>query len=195
MDNHLQHGAAFDLEVRVLHKSGRYEWVRLRAQADFGADRPADLDRGIHAAHHGSQARRAGRHRRQARRRGRESCQEHFPGQRQPRDPHAHERRHRHGADSVGHSSRRHPARVRRCDQRQRQGAVDPHQRRARPVQDRGRPPGLGARALRRARRDLRNDRGHGAAIRAQGHRDSSSESRIRASTCAAIRAGCARSS
>ena len=37
MDNHLQHGAAFDLEVRVLHKSGRYEWVRLRAQADFGA--------------------------------------------------------------------------------------------------------------------------------------------------------------
>jgi two-component system, sensor histidine kinase and response regulator len=37
LDNHLQHGASFDLEVRALHKSGRYEWVRLRAQADFGA--------------------------------------------------------------------------------------------------------------------------------------------------------------
>jgi PAS domain S-box-containing protein len=37
MDNHLQHGATFDLEVRVLHKCGRYEWVRLRAQADFDA--------------------------------------------------------------------------------------------------------------------------------------------------------------
>jgi PAS domain S-box-containing protein len=37
MGDHLQRGEPFDLEVRVLHKSGRYEWVRLRAQADFGA--------------------------------------------------------------------------------------------------------------------------------------------------------------
>jgi two-component system sensor histidine kinase/response regulator len=38
MGDHLQHGAPFDLEVRVLHHSGRTEWVRLRAQIDFDAD-------------------------------------------------------------------------------------------------------------------------------------------------------------
>jgi PAS domain S-box-containing protein len=37
MSNHLQHAAPFDLEVRVQHKSGRTEWVRLRAQVDSDA--------------------------------------------------------------------------------------------------------------------------------------------------------------
>ena len=35
IDNHLRHGAPFDLETRVQHRKGHYEWVRLRAQADF----------------------------------------------------------------------------------------------------------------------------------------------------------------
>jgi PAS domain S-box-containing protein len=37
IDNHLSHGAPFDLEIRVQHRRGNYEWVRLRAQADFSA--------------------------------------------------------------------------------------------------------------------------------------------------------------
>ncbi|HWS64422.1 MAG TPA: PAS domain-containing protein [Steroidobacteraceae bacterium] len=37
MGNHLHQATPFDLEVRVLHKSGRTEWVRLRAQVDTDA--------------------------------------------------------------------------------------------------------------------------------------------------------------
>jgi two-component system sensor histidine kinase/response regulator len=37
MSNHLQQVTPFDLEVRVLHKSGSTEWVRLRAQVDTDA--------------------------------------------------------------------------------------------------------------------------------------------------------------
>jgi PAS domain S-box-containing protein len=37
MSNHLHQATPFDLEVRVLHKSGRTEWVRLRAQVDTDA--------------------------------------------------------------------------------------------------------------------------------------------------------------
>ncbi|HSY39067.1 MAG TPA: PAS domain-containing protein, partial [Polyangia bacterium] len=37
MGDRLLKGDTFDLEVRVLHKSGRIEWVRLRAQIEFDA--------------------------------------------------------------------------------------------------------------------------------------------------------------
>ncbi|HLZ99519.1 MAG TPA: PAS domain-containing protein, partial [Steroidobacteraceae bacterium] len=37
MRTHLQDATPFDLEVRMLHKSGRTEWVRLRAQIDCDA--------------------------------------------------------------------------------------------------------------------------------------------------------------
>ena len=37
MGDRLLTGDTFDLEVRVLHKSGRIEWVRLRAQIEFDA--------------------------------------------------------------------------------------------------------------------------------------------------------------
>jgi PAS domain S-box-containing protein len=37
IDNHLRHGAPFDLEIRAQHRKGHFEWVRLRAQADFSA--------------------------------------------------------------------------------------------------------------------------------------------------------------
>ena len=37
INEHLQRGAPFDFEVRVLRKNGGIEWVRLRAQADYGA--------------------------------------------------------------------------------------------------------------------------------------------------------------
>jgi two-component system sensor histidine kinase/response regulator len=38
MANHLGHDAVFDVEFRVLHKAGHYEWARSRAQVDRAAD-------------------------------------------------------------------------------------------------------------------------------------------------------------
>ena len=70
-----------------------------------------------------------------------------------------------------------HAARVRRHHSRQRQGAALADQRRARPVQDRGRPPGAGKRRLRPERPALRDGRRHRLASRRQGHRARSSTS------------------
>jgi len=38
LDSHLQHDTVFDLEYRVRHKAGHYEWMRSRAQAERAAD-------------------------------------------------------------------------------------------------------------------------------------------------------------
>ena len=38
LDNHLAHRAVYDLEFRVLHKAGHYEWMRARGQAERAAD-------------------------------------------------------------------------------------------------------------------------------------------------------------
>ncbi len=38
MANHLEHDAVFDVEFRVLHKAGHYEWARSRAQVDRAPD-------------------------------------------------------------------------------------------------------------------------------------------------------------
>ncbi len=38
LDNHLQHRAVYDLEFRVRHKAGHYEWMRARGQAERAAD-------------------------------------------------------------------------------------------------------------------------------------------------------------
>src|SRR5258708_3173410 len=38
LDNHLEHRAVFDLEFRVRHKAGHYEWMRTRGQAERAAD-------------------------------------------------------------------------------------------------------------------------------------------------------------
>jgi PAS domain S-box-containing protein len=37
IDDHLLHGRLYDVEVRVLHKTGHYEWVRLRGLAEHDA--------------------------------------------------------------------------------------------------------------------------------------------------------------
>ena len=37
IEDHLARDAVFDVEVRMLHKAGHYEWVRLRAQAERDA--------------------------------------------------------------------------------------------------------------------------------------------------------------
>jgi len=37
IDSHLARDATFDVEVRIHHKAGHYEWVRLRAQAEHDA--------------------------------------------------------------------------------------------------------------------------------------------------------------
>ena len=36
--NHIRHGTIYDVEFRMLHKGGHYEWVRSRAQAEHAAD-------------------------------------------------------------------------------------------------------------------------------------------------------------
>ena len=38
LDNHLKHRAVYDLEFRVRHKAGHYEWMRARGQAERAAD-------------------------------------------------------------------------------------------------------------------------------------------------------------
>ncbi len=38
LDNHLEHRAVYDLEFRVRHKTGHYEWMRARGQAERAAD-------------------------------------------------------------------------------------------------------------------------------------------------------------
>jgi len=38
LDNHLEHRAVYDLEFRVRHKAGHYEWMRARGQAERAAD-------------------------------------------------------------------------------------------------------------------------------------------------------------
>jgi two-component system sensor histidine kinase/response regulator len=38
IEAHLDRDAAFDIDVRLLHKAGHYEWARLRAQAERDAD-------------------------------------------------------------------------------------------------------------------------------------------------------------
>ena len=37
-ENHLKHGAVYDVEYRVRHQNGHYEWVRSRAQAALAPD-------------------------------------------------------------------------------------------------------------------------------------------------------------
>jgi two-component system sensor histidine kinase/response regulator len=37
-ENHLQHHSVYDVEYRVRHKAGHYEWLRSRAQAERAAD-------------------------------------------------------------------------------------------------------------------------------------------------------------
>jgi two-component system, sensor histidine kinase and response regulator len=38
LENHLKHHAVYDVEFRVMHKAGHYEWVRSRAQAEVAPD-------------------------------------------------------------------------------------------------------------------------------------------------------------
>ena len=38
VQNHLEHGAIYDVEYRVQHKAGHYEWLRSRAQAERAPD-------------------------------------------------------------------------------------------------------------------------------------------------------------
>ncbi len=186
--------STFDVEARVRHKAGHYEWVRLRAQAERDAAGTADRARRLHAAHHRPQDRRTGGHRRKAGGRGGEPRQERFSRQLEPRDPHAHERRHRHGADPGRHRAHRAAARIRRHHPRQRPGAPLPAQRRARSVEDRGRAPRARVRALQPARRHLRDRLGGGAAGGPQGHRAHRRHRRQLRSTWTAIPGACGRS-
>ncbi len=74
------------------------------------------------------------------------------PGQHEPRDPHADERRHRHERAAARHAARRRAARLRRHHPRQRRRAADHHQRHPRLLEDRSRAHGHRGAALRPAR-------------------------------------------
>jgi PAS domain S-box-containing protein len=43
IESHLARDTPLDVEVRILHKAGHYEWVRLRAQAEYDAGKPTWL--------------------------------------------------------------------------------------------------------------------------------------------------------
>ena len=87
--------------------------------------------RAAHGPRRGAGARR--------RRRGRQRGQERLPRHHEPRDPHAAERRARHGPGDGGRRAVRRAARAAGRDPPVRRGAAGDPQRRARPLQDRGR--------------------------------------------------------
>ena len=84
--------------------------------------------------------------------RGRQRSQERLPGDDEPRDPHADERRHRHERAAARHAADRRAARLRQHHPRQRRLAADDHQRHPRLLEDRGRAHGHRAPPLRPAR-------------------------------------------
>jgi two-component system, sensor histidine kinase and response regulator len=43
LENHLKHHAVYDVECRMLHQAGHYEWTRSRAQAERLAGRPVRI--------------------------------------------------------------------------------------------------------------------------------------------------------
>ena len=95
--------------------------------------------------HHRAAARAAGS-------RGGQRGQERLPGHHEPRDPHPHERRHRHERPADGHAAEPGAARLRRDHSQLRRRAADDHQRHPGLQQDRGGQDGAGEPALRPAR-------------------------------------------
>ena len=162
-----------------------------------GAHRPTHRDQPHPPpAGHRAEADR-GRTGRGARRRAQQrQAQEPVPGQHEPRNPHAHERRHRHDQPAARHHARRGAARVHRDDPHQRRLAAGHHQRHSRFLQDRG-----GQARLRGTRPGPAGHRGRGhRTARREGRRPRGSTSPATCSktcpgSCAAIRAGCGRCS
>ena len=124
--------------------------------------RPGDADRlvpghvrGEQSPLHGSPGGARGGHRRR-------HGQERVPGQHEPRDPHAHERHHRHDGPAAGHRTRSGAGRVRRDHPQQRRGPADDHQRHPRFLEDRSRQARPGEPTLRSARLRRRRARSAG---------------------------------
>ena len=84
-------------------------------------------------------------------RRAGERREERVPRGDEPRDPHADERDHRDERPAAGDVARRRAAGLRRHDREQRRGAARDHQRHPRLLEDRGRPHGARAGAVRSA--------------------------------------------
>ena len=118
---------------------------------ELGCD-SARLCRRHHPARVRATAQRAARARGTCCRRSRQRGQERLPGDDEPRDPHADERRHRHERRAARHAADRRSARGRNDDPRQRRGAADDHQRHPRLFEDRGRSHGHRGPPLRPAR-------------------------------------------
>ena len=95
--------------------------------------------------------------------RRRQPREERVPGQHEPRDPHADERRHRHDRARARHRPHRRAARVPRHGQVVRRVAADRHQRHPRLLEDRGR-------QAHRRRHPVRLERLPGDDAQAAGH-------------------------
>ena len=95
--------------------------------------------------------------------------QERFPGQHEPRNPHAHERHHRHDRTGAGHAADRRAARLPEDGPRFGRIAADGDQRHPRFLQDRGRQAGTGADDVRPPRSPGRHHEVAGVARPRQG--------------------------
>ena len=131
-------------------RSGPQAWTRLHGRAHQVGRLRVAVQRHHRAAPPSERsapgARRAPR--RRATRRRRPTGPRRLPGHHEPRDPHAAERRARHGRRCSSASALdRRAARLRRHDPRVRRGAAAHPQRHARPLEDRGRQAGAGTAA------------------------------------------------
>ena len=116
------------------------------------------------------------------------------PGQRQPRDPHAHERHPRHDRTGPRHAADRRPAAMPEDGQVGGRQPARHHQRPARLLQDRGRQAGAGPGRLLPAGGGRRHPAGPGrAGPQARGWSWSATCSRTCPTPWSATRAGCAR--
>ena len=110
-----------------------------RDQPQSARDRGGDARQQLDPRHHRPQAAGGGAAPGQGGGGGGQPGQERVPGQRQPRDPHAHERHPRHDRAGPRHAADRRPARVPEDGQVVGRRPAGDHQRPARLLQDRGR--------------------------------------------------------
>ena len=173
-------GLTHHFERRLVRKDGSAVWVRGHTVHHVPVGRPAytiGLLEDITTLHaqQGSAARGQGA------RRGRQPRQVAVPGQHEPRDPHADERRARHDRAAARHAAHRAPAALRGVDVPLGRGAAGDHQRHPRLLEDRGRQARARARRVQPAHAGRGPDRPACAARRRQGHRAADAHRRARA--------------
>ena len=144
LDRAFRDGTDVDFEHRFLMPDGSVKYVRVLAQAVQRSIGPPRVHRGgdgRHRAAPGASGPRRGHRQAEAGGGGGggQPGQGRVPGQRQPRDPHPHERHPRHDRAGPRHAADRGPAAMLEYGQVGRRQPAGHHQRPARLLQDRGR--------------------------------------------------------